>query len=67
MHSATCGLGKETKKVRKKDNGKLAIRPDHPRRHIGFATVIVYVHNTVAHKKLIFLFLQTSVISQMWR
>ena len=34
-NSATCGLGKENKKKqkeRKKDSGKLAIRPDHPRR-----------------------------------
>ena len=30
-----CGLGKESKKGRKKkDSGKLAIRPDHPRRRI---------------------------------
>jgi len=33
-NSSTCGLGKESKKkkTRKKDSGKLAIRPDHPRR-----------------------------------
>jgi len=32
---ATCGLGKENKKeIRKRDSGKLAIRPDHPRRRI---------------------------------
>jgi len=29
-----CGLGKENKKRKKKDSGKLAIRPDHPRRRI---------------------------------
>jgi len=27
-------LGKENKKKGKKDSGKLAIRPDYPRRHI---------------------------------
>jgi len=49
-HSATCGLGKETKKERKKDSGKLAICPDHPRRRIevkvcmlgGLRCVVLY-------------------------
>jgi len=48
--SATCGLDKENKKRRKKDSGKLDIRPDHPRRRIevrvcmlgGLRCVVLY-------------------------
>ena len=54
MHSATCGLGKETKKE-KKDSGKLAIRPDHPRRRIdvkiclpcGLRCVVLYISSFI--------------------
>jgi len=50
MHSATFGLGKENKK-RKEKSGKLAICPDHPRRHIevkvcmsgGLRCLVLYI------------------------
>jgi len=51
MHSATCCLGKEPQKKKNKDSGKLAIRPDHPRRRIedkvcmpgGLQCVVLYI------------------------